>query len=794
VTQYRFALCAVFLVAVAAAGCGEPSTGDYTPRPPGELTYRKDIAPVIREQCAACHHAGESAPLELVTYGDVKDQAAQVVSAVEDGSMPPWLPERGYGEFSGARGLSADEIGMIKQWADEGASEGEGADLPPLPERSTTWTLGEPDLVVEVPDVYSITPETGAVYRNLAVRIPLETGRWVRAVELRPTNREVASHAVAMMDRMSSRRGAGRERDFDGMAALSEAYSPDGLFIGWTPGRPRFPEYEDASWWLAPGSDLVLQLHLQSSDEPEAAGAAVGFYFADERPARVPVLLRLGASTIDIPAGVADYTIRDSYVLPVAVEALSIYAHAHYLARRVRAWAVLPNDSIRWLLRIDEWDFNWQDEYRYAEPVTLPQGTTLQIEFVYDNSADNPNNPNDPPAPVGYGPDLAAEMGDLWIQVLPLDRSDRTSLRRDFAAKDSRLQVARYERELQSDSRNAAIQHALGKAYLVLGQVDEAIFQYRRALQIDDDFAEARYSLAQILEATGETQAAIFQYRRVLEDRPNWADVWTSLGNALRAEGDTDEAIEHYERALEVEPTNTGALYSLGSTLRGRGRIQEALRLFGEAVRADAEFAEAHYSLANVLQSQRQTEAAIAEYREALEIDPDFTAAHVNLGNSLRSQGELGEAITHYYQAVASSPADAMARYMLGYTLTVVGEDAEAILHLSEAMRLQPEWAMATTALAWTLATSTDDRVYKPAQARELAESAVMLTEYAHPLPLDALAAANAAIGNFRRAIRHAESAVDIATRSGQVQLAAEIRARLELYRQGQPYLREKQQ
>ena len=209
------------------------------------------------------------------------------------------------------------------------------------------------------------------------------------------------------------------------------------------------------SWELRPNTDLVLQLHLHPSGKPEQVQPSVGFYFTGEPPTNTPFRLNLNPLTLDIPAGASDYSVEDNYRLPVDVELLGVLPHAHYLAKRMEGYAVLPDGSRHDLLLIKDWDFNWQGDYRYAHPVHLPKGTTLAMRFAYDNSSKNVRNPNHPPRRVRYGLQTTDEMAELWFQVLPrnlqharhfpLDCDDRLHplLQRREVAFDVNIQVHR---------------------------------------------------------------------------------------------------------------------------------------------------------------------------------------------------------------------------------------------------------------------------------------------------------------------------------------------------------------
>ncbi|HXV85465.1 MAG TPA: hypothetical protein VD793_02145, partial [Gemmatimonadales bacterium] len=212
----------------------------------------------------------------------------------------------------------------------------------------------------------------------------------------------------------------------------SAAMHPGGFFVGWTPGRVALPGADSLAWRLDPATDLVLQVHVPGHGASHTITPQVALHFADAPPARSPVVIMLGSRDIDIPPDRSDVVALDSVELPVDVLVLGLYPHAHYLGRELHGLATLPNGRVRWLIRVPDWDFNWQDEYRLAEPLFLPRGSRLTMRWRYDNTSRNPRNPNRPPQRVVYGPRSHDEMGDLVIQVLPRTREEGEVLAREM--------------------------------------------------------------------------------------------------------------------------------------------------------------------------------------------------------------------------------------------------------------------------------------------------------------------------------------------------------------------------
>lgn len=621
----------------AEFGCGGARPGE----PPGQEADRpaftRDIAPIVFDHCAPCHRPGGSGPFSLLSHEDVARRARQIAEVTASRFMPPWLPEPGYGAFVGERRLTDEQISRITAWVASGGIEGDPADLPATPTFPEGWDLGEPDLVARLPEPYTLPAEGFDVFRNLVMPIPVTELRWVKTIELRPGSPQVVHHAImAVDDTPSSRRLEAAETEqpdepgFSGMD-MGQAFMPDGHLMGWTPGMAPHPGIEGLAWRLDPGTDFVLQLHMLPSGRPETIDPVAGFHFAEAPPTGPPLyLIRLDADhLLDIPPGEANFVVTDAVELPIDVDLLAVYPHAHYVATSMEGKATLPDGTDRWLIRIDEWDFNWQDVYRLREPMSLPAGTTLSMRFTYDNSAANPRNPHHPPARVRAGNRSSDEMAHLQLQVRPRSAEDLVVLRESL-----------YRHALRKSPANPWNHYGLGNALWDQGRLDEAVRQYEAGLDIDPTHAPMRNNLGAVLEAQGRLDEAVAQFREAVRLDPDVADAHYNLGNGLLAQGRAEEAIRRYEDALRLEPDHAQAHTNLAYTLRQRGALDEA----------------------------------VAHYREALRLQPASADAHNNLGGALALQGELAEAIQHFQRALALEPDHAGARQNLDLALEVAAE------------------------------------------------------------------------------------------------------------------------
>jgi len=583
------ALLAVSFWSAELRGLGPDTT-------PAKVTFNRDIAPIVYQYCAACHRPGEAGPFRLLTYQDVKSHGRQIMAVTHTRFMPPWPPEPGELKFADERRLSDQQIATIKAWVDQGMLEGKAADLPPRPKFVEGWQLGQPDLILQAEKPYTLPATGGDQYWNFILPVPISETKWVRAVEIRPGDKRLVHHANMLVDRNQSARRIEKDRGsgFGGMEVRieSEVFDPDSHFLFWKPGTVASDEPDGMALRLDKGTDLVLNTHLQPSGKPEAIQPSVGLYFTD-KPATVhPMLLEMqNDGALDIPAGVKDFVVTDEFKLPIDVDLMGIYPHAHYLGKDILATAELPDGTKQTLIHIKRWDLSWQAVYRYAEPVALPKNTTITMRYSYDNSEENTANPNHPPARVLGGNRSSDEMAHLWLQVLPKDGSS--------SGEDPRMVL-----------QEAWARHEVEKA--------PSIF-------------EAHYNLGEMLQRRGEMDEAIVQFQAATSIRPNDPVANNALGGALLAKGDVDGAVQHFNLALKSQPDYFDAHYNLGNALASRGKFQGAAEQFGEAVRLQPGDVNAQTNLATALVQLGRLSEAKAHYEIALKIDPKFELARDNL-------------------------------------------------------------------------------------------------------------------------------------------------------------------
>ena len=553
------------------AGSQEPKPSDLPPpRRHRDITFNREIAPVIYKHCLPCHRPNQSAPFTLLSYKDVQKHALDILKVTKRRDMPPWLPEAGYGEFANERRLSTDEIKLIEQWIEEGAVEGDPADLPELPKWTEEWQLGKPDLVLQLPQPYMLGPEGHDVYRNFVIPIPVNERRYVQAVEFRPGNKSV-HHVRILIDQTDQSRRLDEQDTEPGFKGMSTpAKFPSGHMLTWTPGAVPAREPEGLPWVLERETDLVLQIHMQRTGKTEMVQPTIGIYFTNRPPAKAAFLIGLLSQLIDIPPGEKNALVERTFKLPVDVQVLGVMPHLHYLGKEVRGFATLPDGAKKWLIFIKHWDFNWQGEFRYTKPVFLPKGSILTMRNTYDNSAENLRNPNHPPRRVIFGPQSTDEMGELWLQVLPGTKDDLVLLEREQKLMISRETAAFYENFLRAHPDDAPSHMELGKVLGPLGQTAAAAQHLQTALRLDPNRSEAHYLLGIVFFNEEHYPQARAEFESELRFNPNYYKAHVRLGMICIEEQDLGQAEAHLRAAVRINPKDSMAQEILARILKAQ--------------------------------------------------------------------------------------------------------------------------------------------------------------------------------------------------------------------------------
>jgi hypothetical protein len=380
--------------------------------------------------------------------------------------MPPWKAGPCDFKFQNDESLSKDQIQAFTGWIESGMDEGDPKDLPKKPVYTTDWPLGKPDLVVEMSKPFPVPADGPDLFRDFVLPLHLEHDVYVKAIDMEPSTRRLVHHCLFYFDSARiARQSDGRDGlpGFDGTSGnVLGAANHLGSWIafvqsarkganfgglgGWQPGLQQALLPDSIAYFLPKDADLILAAHLHPSGRSEFEKIRVGLYLSKKPASRRFLSLMIPPdfallSGLDIPPGERRYQLQDSFRLPVDCFAFQTNAHAHQLCSSAELTAKMPSGVEKKLLNIPDWDFNWQSIYHYETPVFLPQGTVLSAKLVYDNSADNPRNPNVPPREVRWGLYTVDEMGSTFLSVIPRREEDYEVLR--GAIRDHVRQVAR---------------------------------------------------------------------------------------------------------------------------------------------------------------------------------------------------------------------------------------------------------------------------------------------------------------------------------------------------------------
>jgi len=698
------------------------------------VTFSKQIAPIFYEHCSTCHHPGGAGPFSLLTYADARRWGMVIENVTQSRFMPPWLPEPGYGDFADDRRLPDKDLQLIKEWVEAGMPEGDPSDAPKPPVYNPDWVLGPPDLILHVTVPTKIPASGPDVFINFILPVPIKHTRYVRALQIKPGSPRVVHHCNIIIDRTASMRRAhpndwqkgipGMEFTFDS----GDAFEPDSHFLFWKPDTPALIEPKGMPWRIDPGNDLVLNMHFKPTGKVETVQATLGLYFTDKPPVAHPMLLQLEHdSELDIPPGDSHFVIQDQLTLPVDVDVLGVYPHAHYLGKRLEGWAVLPNGEKKWLILIPDWDIDRQSVYTYKKPIFLPRGTVLHMRYVYDNSSGNIRNPHSPPIRVRAGNQSTDEMGHLWLQVLPhplpgskedprlllekawmenqlrKDANDRTALYNlayvDRTEGSFAEAEALYRRILAKTPNDARSLTALGTALDTAGDWKQAEAEFQKALAADPSYADARYDLAELDFGHNDNAEAVQEYKGLLAENPNDAVAHNGLGIVLMAMNQTAEAQNEFEAAIALDPDNFDALYNLAVIEAENNDLSRAAELLVHAL-SQKNDADAHQLLGNVYAQSGQLADALQQFEAVRALHPNDPIPHREIAQVYEMMGDLNSAIRELNSALAVDPQNADDWNNLGVVEARAGDREAARKDFEHALALDPSHAAARANLA----------------------------------------------------------------------------------------------
>ncbi len=384
----------------------------------GSPTYAHDAAPIIFSHCVSCHRPGENGPFSLTTYQQAKTWASAIQQYTARKVMPPWKPVNDNDVFLDSHALSEKEIGILASWADSGAPLGDANSVPPLPTyaASTSWKMGKPDIIMQPKTAYHLSPEGKDVYRNYVFPQEFSQDQFVRAVEFKEDNRAIVHHIVVYIDR-------------SGMAASLDnrekepGYTVSGTGIGvgvedtdwltlWTPGSNSARIFPAGTAYKVPaGARMVLQVHYHKTGRIETDQSRAGIFFTPAASVKQEIKMEpILNAFFKLEPGKSDQEVTKSYHIQQNLHVWAVMPHMHMLGKRMKMEAVLPDGKQIPLITINDWDFNWQDLYRFKTPIALPKGSRIDVTALYDNTEQNPRQPSHPPRMVRWGEQSTDEM------------------------------------------------------------------------------------------------------------------------------------------------------------------------------------------------------------------------------------------------------------------------------------------------------------------------------------------------------------------------------------------------
>ncbi|HJW95174.1 MAG TPA: ascorbate-dependent monooxygenase [Thermoanaerobaculia bacterium] len=377
---------------IAMLSLGHPRAVRVPAPPPAVAgpTYDKEIVRLFQAHCQSCHHPGDIAPFSLTNYEDAKANRLLIKSKTESHEMPPWKPSPDCGAFADAqlRTLTAGEIDLIAKWIDNGAPQGNPADLPQPMDFSGGWALGEPDLVAGSAEPYT-PPSDRDEYRCFTMPSGLTEDKYVSAIDIKPGDRAEVHHVIVYLDTFGDSQRLDDESPGPGYQCFGGAgFTLVGTLGGWAPGARPFVMPDDVGMALPANSRIVLQVHYHVHTgvaSPDQTKIAV--YFKDKKPAKLLTIVPVINQDFTIPALTDNYRVTAQFPVatPWATHLWMVAPHMHLLGRKMNVVATFPDGHKECLINIDNWEFNWQGIYPYSSPLAFPRGTKFSLEAIYDN-------------------------------------------------------------------------------------------------------------------------------------------------------------------------------------------------------------------------------------------------------------------------------------------------------------------------------------------------------------------------------------------------------------------------
>ncbi len=624
----RFVLIGLlFPLALKAAADGQP------------VTFSKDVLPVFQKSCEGCHRPGEAAPFPLLTYEQARPWAKAIKEAVLRRKMPPWFADPHYGKFSNDRSLSQKDISTLAAWADMGAPEGDPKDAPPPLQFTEGWRIPKPDVVIEMPNAFHVPASGTLELQHIVVPSGLTEDHWVQFAEVRPGNPALVHHIVVFTREPGSKwlkdakpgvpyapdpKKHKRKKEDEGLPGESIA--------GYAPGSLPMQLASGQAILIKAGCDIVFQLHYTTNGKPGTDRSRIGLVFAKEPPKQRVAGLAAYNADFKIPAGDPNYRVDSVFNLGAQVELIGMQPHMHWRGKDFEFRVIYPDGQKETLLRVTNYSLAWQLGYTPVKPILLPKGSRIECTAHFDNSANNPNNPdpardvswgdqssdemmigffsvafdlNVPPKELTAAPDKAskprvksepelralqavqdAQTSDRQIQAIESVLTNFPNTEFKIALLQNAMQIEQFKDDfLQVVSYGDRLLNVDPKNAFGLVTLAEETARHTRLFDLDKDEKLARidrYAKAG-LEAAGMNPAASDQGDAANKDLQSQA--YDAMGQAANLRGKLDEAMDDFKEAISVAATPAAVTWiRLGQVYEERGKLDEASDAFDKAI------------------------------------------------------------------------------------------------------------------------------------------------------------------------------------------------------------------
>jgi hypothetical protein len=609
------------------------------------VTFSKDVLPVLQKSCQGCHRPGEAAPFSLLTYEEARPWAKGMKEAVLLRKMPPWFADPHVGKFSNDRSLSQKDISTLVAWSDQGAPPGDPKDAPAPLQFIEGWRIPKPDVVIEMPNAFHV-PSSGVLeLQHIVVPSGFTEDRWVQCAEVRPGNPALVHHIVVFTREPGSKwlKDAKIGVPFDPDPKKHKRKKDDGLpgeaVAGYAPGALPMQLQPGQAILIKAGSDIVFQLHYTTNGKPGTDRSRLGLVFAPGPPKRRVATLAAYNDNLKIPAGDPNYRVDSVFDLGTEVQLTGMQPHMHTRGKDFEFRAIYPNGQTETLLRVLNYSFSWQLSYDLAKPIVLPKGTRIQCTAHFDNSANNPNNP-DPAKEVSWGDQTFDEMmigffsvafdANVPLQSLTAEPAKEATKPRPKSPKE--LDALRAFQDAQTpDQQIQAIENVLTN----FADTDFKVMLLQTAMQIEqrkDDFAQV-----------------LFYGERLLNADPKGAFALVTMASET-ARHTRQFDLDKEEKLAQVDLYAKAGLEAAGAMPKPSGTTD------GEWEAAKKDFqAQAYEAMGQAAALRKKYDEAIADFKQAISIAarPD-AVTWTRLGQVYEDSGHLNDASDAFDKALAT--------------------------------------------------------------------------------------------------------------------------------------------